>query len=103
MLSIFLYTTEREVYIEELLHTLAAKEVDIIELGKELATVQTKSQQKDELIAIERERMQKLEQELAQRLELDKTGTNLRSAIQEILRRVSTESVSKSGTLVTLH
>jgi hypothetical protein len=51
---------------------------------------------------MERERIQKLEQELVQRLEQDRTGNNLRSVVQEILYRVSTESVSKTGTLTIL-
>jgi hypothetical protein len=84
-------------YIETLQHTLANKEVDILDLGKEVATLQTKLRHQDELLAMERERMQKLEQEVA-RLEQDRTGSNLRSAVQEILHRVSTESVSKAGT-----
>lgn len=89
-------------YIEELQHTLANKEVEGLDLGKELATLRAKLAQKDELIMLERERMQKLEQELAQRTDQDRSGSLLRSTVQEILRRVSTESVSKAGTPATL-
>jgi hypothetical protein len=89
---------EREVYIEELLRTLSGKEVEILDTGKELVTLQTKLLQTNELMTMEKERAQKLEQELFQRLDLDKNGTNMSSVMQEILNRVSSESVSKAGT-----
>jgi hypothetical protein len=91
---------ERESYIEVLAHTLSAKEVEILDVGKEVATLQAKLQQKDELLVMEKERAHKLEHELEQRLEQDKSGNNLRSIVQEILQRVSSESVNnKSGKL----
>ena len=96
---------ERELYIEALMRSLTAKEVEALELGRSVATLQAQLQHrddqlqlkdeqlisKDEMLAQERERAQKVEREMAQRLLRE------RSAVQDILLKVGSQSVSKAG------
>lgn len=105
---------ERASFVEQQQHTLAAMQLELTDHSRLASSLQALLsqrdeqlkqkddqvrqrdellQKRDELLALERARVQKLELEMAQH----KDGSFLRSVVQELLMKVSSQSVSKAG------